>query len=151
MLGKKLWSVMLLLVSNVSLAGSLKVESPHVRLLPPMQKATGAFMKITNTSDKAVKLISAASDVSKIVELHTHVKEGGMMKMRQVKDIVIPAHGVTMLKPGSFHIMLIELKKPLRLNQMVDIELSFDNGEKVAVKAPVKKIKMGKMKHKSMK
>jgi hypothetical protein len=136
-----------LLTSSVAFGGSLKVENPRVRLLPPMQKATGGFMKISNTSDKAIKLLSAASDVSKVVELHTHIKEAGMMKMRKVEYIEVPANGVTMLKPGSYHVMFIDLIKPLKLNQIVNIELVFDNGEKLAVKAPVKKIEVGKAMH----
>ena len=140
---------LLLFVTLPAFASTLKITNPYVRLMPPTSPTTGAFMVIENTSAKEVKLIKAESDICNLVELHTHKMEDGVMKMREVKNMPIPAKGKTTLKPGSLHVMLIGLKNPLKLNQKVAIKLTFDNGEKVDVQAVVQKIKpmKGMMKH----
>jgi copper(I)-binding protein len=141
----------LLLISTLitlnALAASVTVKNSHVRLLPPGAMATGVFMALTNTTDKDIKLIKATSKRSKLTEIHNHFNVDGVMKMREVPFINIPAKGMTMLKPGSFHIMLIKLNGALKLNEKVTINLEFDNGEKLTITPLVKKIQMKHMKH----
>ena len=115
------------------------VAEPWVRATVPAQKATGAFMQIRNTSDAERKLVKAESPVAKTVELHNHVNENGVMKMRPVTHIVVPAHGKAELKPGSYHVMLIDLKAPLKEGEAVPLTLSFDDGSTQRVDAPVRK------------
>ena len=117
---------------------AVKVDSPFVRLMPPTQPNTGAFMVLENTGKKDLNLVSAESDVSKVVELHDHVMVDGMMRMREVEKIAIPAGKRAELKPGSLHVMLIGLHKPLQDGQMVDITLIFDDGSRQDIQAPVR-------------
>jgi copper(I)-binding protein len=131
--------VSFLLLSH-AFASDITIEHARVRLLPPSAPATGAFMKINNTSEKDIKLVRAKADASKITELHNHFNVDGVMKMREVPFIKVPAKGHVMLKPGSFHVMLIDLKKPLQLGQKVNIQLFFDNGQEISIKPEVKKI-----------
>lgn len=128
--------------SAFAAAGDLVVDTPYVRLVPPNAPASGAFMTISNHGDNDRQLLKAESPVARVVELHTHVNEDGMMKMRPVPAIDIKAHGQTQLKPGSFHIMLIELKQPLKEGDKVALTLSFDDGSRLQVEAPVQKIAM---------
>ena len=93
-------------------ADNVSVQDPYVRLAPPNAPATGAFMVIKNNGDKDVKVLKADNPVSKVTELHTHLNEGGVMKMRPVPSIDIKAKGEAVLKPGSLHVMLIDLKTP---------------------------------------
>lgn len=123
----------------------MSVDNPYVREVPPGQMTSASFLTIKNASDKEVALIKATSDVAKNVELHEHVHKDGMMQMRQVPKIVIPANGETILKPGGYHIMLIGLTRKIKAGDMVDINLEFDNGDKTAIKAEVKKIMQGMM------
>ena len=102
-------------------AFALEFQNARVRLLPPSTPATGVFVDIINPHDFDVTLVKAKSSRAKRVELHTHIKENGMMMMREVPKIIIPAKGSTQLKPGSFHIMLIGLTKPLKLNEEIPI------------------------------
>lgn len=130
----------LILVTSNLFAQEIKVTNAFVRLLPPSSPTTGAFMTLTNTSEKSIKLIKAESDCCNKVELHTHTMVDGMMRMREVESMEIPAKGQTELKPGSLHIMLIGLKKPLALNQQIPLTLIFDDKKRMNINAEVKAI-----------
>ena len=120
-------------------ADNVSVQDPYVRLAPPNAAATGAFMVIRNTGDKDVKLVKADNPVSKATELHTHLNEGGVMKMRPVPAIEIKAKGEAVLKPGGLHVMMIDLKAPLKEGDSVPITLTFDDGSSKQVDARVVK------------
>jgi len=145
-LSNLLFSACLLLLANLSFAKGVSVDEPYVREVPPGQMISATFMTLKNDTDKDIALIKASSDVAKNVELHEHVHEGGMMKMRQVPKIIIPAHGITELKPGGYHIMLIGLQRKIKSGDKVTLNLEFDNGNKETITATVKKVMMGMMK-----
>ena len=117
----------------------IRIETPYVRLAPPNAQATGAFMLVRNSGNTERKLLKAESPVAATVELHNHINENGVMKMRQVPHIAIPAHGQTELKPGSYHVMLIDMKAPLKENDSVPLTLTFDDGSTQRIDAPVRK------------
>ena len=137
---KKILAACLLLFSSTLWAGTVTVEDAYVRHMPPTQSVTGAFMLLKNGTDQTASLVSAESDVSEKVELHSHVHEDGMMKMREVENIDIPAGGETALQPGGFHIMLIGLKQPLEMGQKVSITLNFADGSSTQVQAEVRSV-----------
>jgi copper(I)-binding protein len=120
-------------------ADSITVVDPYVRQAPPGAMATGAFMVIRNAGAKDVRVVKADNPASKATELHTHLNEGGMMKMRPVKDIEVKAGGEAVLKPGGLHVMLIDMKTPLKEGDVVPITLTFDDGSSKKVDAKVKK------------
>ena len=120
-------------------ADNVSVQDPYVRLAPPNAAATGAFMVIRNTGDQDVKVVKADNPVSKATELHTHLNEGGVMKMRPVPAIEIKAKGEAVLKPGGLHVMMIDLKAPLKEGDSVPITLTFDDGSSKQVDARVVK------------
>ncbi len=154
---KTLIAVSLILLNSSVWAASVNVEGAYVRHMPPTQSVTGAFMTFRNTTDADREIVSAESDVAERVELHTHLHDNGVMKMRQVEKIEVPARGETVLAPGGFHVMLIGLKQPLELGQMVDIKFNFDDGSSEQIQAEVKsvmggmKMSGGNMDHKKMK
>ena len=117
---------------------AVKVHEPFVRLMPPTQPNTGAFMVLENTGKKDLDLVSAESDVSRVVELHDHMMVDGMMRMREIEKVTIPAGKRAELKPGSLHVMLIGLHQPLQEGQIVDITLVFDDGSRQMIQAPVR-------------
>ncbi|MDR1994401.1 copper chaperone PCu(A)C [Azonexus sp.] len=129
-----------LLLSVGALAGSadqISVHDPYVRLAPPNAPATGAFMVIRNGGSQDVKLVKADNPLSRVTELHNHINEGGVMKMRPVPSVDIKAGGEAVLKPGSLHVMLIDLKAPMKEGDMVPITLTFDDGSSKQVEAKV--------------
>lgn len=125
---------------NTAAADSpLSVHAAYVRQVPPGITTTGAFMTIRNTGGVERQLTRAESPVAKTVELHTHINENGVMKMREVPRIPVPANSQAELKPGSYHVMLIDLREALKDGEDVPITLTFDDGSTVKVLAPVRK------------
>src|SRR5574343_487141 len=98
-------------------ADNIAVQDPYVRLAPPNAPATGAFMVIKNNGDKDVKVLKADNPVSRVTELHTHLNEGGVMKMRPV--------------------LAIDIKAPMKEGDVVPITLTFDDGSSKQVDAKV--------------
>ncbi len=139
-------SVLLLFVSaGLTLADSISIENAYIREVPPGQTVSASFMVLKNDSDSTVALVKVSGDIAKSIELHEHVHNDGMMEMRQVEKINIPAKGETELKPGGFHIMLIGLTKKIKAGDEIQLNLIFDNGTKVLLKTSVKKIMQGMM------
>jgi hypothetical protein len=118
-------------------ADNVAVQDAYVRLAPPNAPATGAFMVIRNNGDKDVKVVKADNPASQATELHTHLNEGGVMKMRPVPAIEIKAKGEAVLKPGGLHVMMIDLKAPMKEGDLVPITLTFDDGSSKRVDARV--------------
>ncbi len=120
----------------VSLAASAEIiiKDAWVRTTVAEQKVTGAFMQIT--SDKAVKLVAANSPAAETTEVHEMTMQGDVMKMRQLNELVIDAGKSVELKPGSYHIMLMNLKKPVQVGSTVNLNLEFldTDGKKQIVK-----------------
>ena len=129
-------------------ADNIEVNNPFAREVPPGAPASASFMTLKNSSNETIKITSADSAVSKVVELHTHTNDNGVMRMRQIPFIEIPANGTTELKPGGLHIMLIGPHEPLKKGQTVKVTLQFEDGSQKQVSMPVKSI-MGMMKHKN--
>jgi len=134
-----------------SQADDITVSAPFAREVPPGAPASASFMTIENSSSNAIKITSADSAVSKVVELHTHTNDNGVMRMRKIPFIEVPASGKTELKPGGLHIMLIGPHKPLKMGQEVTVQLNFEDGSSKSVSMPVKSMKGMKMKHMPMK
>ncbi|MFN7976680.1 MAG: copper chaperone PCu(A)C [Vicinamibacterales bacterium] len=78
-------------------------------------------------------------DISDKVELHEMKNENGMMKMSPVKKVDVPAKGKVELKPGSFHVMLFEVKKKIADGEKISLTFTFDDGSKVTTEAQVRK------------
>lgn len=134
----------LFLISTQLSASQLSVEDQYIRATPPNSTNSAAFMVIKNAHNKDIKLLAAGSEIAARVELHQHVMEEGLMKMRQVEEIIIKAGGSVTLQPGGYHVMFLNLKQPLKEGQSVTLSLSFDNGQQLTFDAPVKKIKRQK-------
>ena len=129
-----------LLCSAAAFAGAadtVSVHEPYVRLAPPNAPASAAFMVLRNTGAKDVRLVRVDNPASRVTELHTHLNEGGVMKMRPVSAVEIKAGGETVLKPGGLHVMLIDLKAPLKEGEIVPLTLGFDDGSSKQVDARV--------------
>lgn len=123
-------------------ADQVSVADPYVRLAPPNAPATGAFMVLKNTGDKDVRLLKADNPLSKSTELHNHINDNGVMRMRPVSAVDIKAKGETAMKPGGLHVMLIDMKKPLKEGDVVPITLTFEDGSSKKIDAPVRPIQV---------
>jgi copper(I)-binding protein len=125
-----------------SVADAIMVDDPYVRAVPPGQPNSASFMVLHNMSKKGSALTGASSSVAEVVELHTHTLEEGMMRMRKVEKIDLPAGEVVKLQPGGLHVMLIGLKQKLVPDEKVSLTLTFEDGSSLRVDAPVRKLQM---------
>ena len=105
---------------------------------PPSQTITAAFMVIENHASTDISLKSASTEVADVVELHKMELIDGMMKMHRVEKIDIPAGGSVELKPGSYHLMVIGLKKALKEGDKVTFSLRFSHDINKTITLPVK-------------
>ncbi len=120
---------LLVAVTGLALAqpspAQVTVADPWVRGTVAGQKSSGAFMQLTSTVD--VTLVDAASPAAKIVEIHEMKVDGGMMKMRAVDRLPLPAGKPVELRPGGYHLMLLDLPTPLKPGDVVPVTLTFED------------------------
>ena len=133
--------IALIISSAASLASAqVTVSEPWVRATVLQQKATGAFMQLK--AEQSMRLVAAKSPVAGVVEIHEMAMDNGVMKMRQVAGIEIPAGQTLALKPGSYHVMLLDLKQQVKDGDTVPITLEFvslDNKKHtMEINAPVR-------------
>ncbi|KGY10058.1 copper chaperone PCu(A)C [Vibrio sinaloensis] len=118
----------------------------YARATPPNAATSAVFAEIMNRSENDRVIVSASTEAAGKVELHDVIKEGDVMKMRQIESITVSANGKVELKPGSLHIMLFDLTQPLVEGEAIDVQITFANGQKQTFNAPIKKVMSG-MKH----
>ncbi len=120
----------------------ITVTDAWVRAVVPGQMATGAFMRVTAAADAA--LVGAASPAARIVEIHEMKMEGGVMRMSAIDRLPLPAGKAVDLKPGGYHVMLMDLAQPLKEGGTVPLTLNFvdkaGKAQKVEVRASVRSL-----------
>jgi copper(I)-binding protein len=132
-------------------AAQVTVTDVWVRGTVPGQKGTGAFMKLTSAAD--LTLVGVASPAAKVAEIHEMARDGNMMRMRAVDTLALPAGKPIDLKPGGYHVMLMDLTQPLREGETIPVTLTFADktGRRFTqeIKAPVRALTaaMPGMKH----
>lgn len=141
-LGCLLWS------SSWANDASIVIEDSFARAAIQQQRNSAAFMLISNHSQHDMSVIGAQSDVAKVVELHTHKNDNGIMRMRKISQIELPAGQQVQLKHGGMHIMLLGLKKDLVADETIDLTLLFSDKSEQTITVPVKHMHHQKMKHK---
>lgn len=131
---------------------TVTVTEPWVRATVAQQKATGAFMQIT--APKAMRLVEVRSAVAGVAEIHEMSMNDNMMRMRQVKELALPAGKAVELKPGGYHVMLLDLKGQVKAGDKVPLTLVLEGEDKKretievnAVARPLGASAMPAMKH----
>jgi copper(I)-binding protein len=118
---------------------AVKVEDAWVRGTVASQKASGAFMRLTSSAN--ARLVGVQSPVAGVAEIHEMAMENDVMKMRQVPGLDLAAGRTLELKPGGYHVMLMDLKQQLKGGEQVPITLVFEDDAKKRftqeIKAPV--------------
>ena len=138
---KKTLMLVLLSIGFLNLASAnVTVEKPYIREMPPGQPVTAAFMNLHNNGAEAVQLIAVSSDSAERVEIHAHRHNNGMMRMEKIDSVSLPAGGDFVFQPGDHHLMLINLKRPLRVGDTVRLKLEFSHAEPLIIDVPVQNI-----------
>jgi periplasmic copper chaperone A len=114
------------------------IRDGWVQETPASQTITAAYMVIENRSDADLTLKAASSPAARVIELHKMELTDGLMKMRRVDSIDIPAGGMVELKPGGYHLMVIGLNHQLREGELVSLTLQFSNDVRKSIRVPVK-------------
>jgi periplasmic copper chaperone A len=118
--------------------GSLHVSQPWARATPKGASAGAAYLTVTNNGAAPDRLICAGSDAAAQCQIHTMSMENGVMKMRPVEGGIEIKPGETVtLKPGSDHLMLLNLKRPLDAGKTVEATLQFEKAGTVKVAFPI--------------
>jgi copper(I)-binding protein len=136
------------LLSSAAMA-QVTVKDAWVRATVAQQKATGAFMQLQSAQD--AKLVAAQSPVAGVVEVHEMAMDGGVMKMRAVPAVALPAGKAVELKPGGYHVMLMDLKGQVKDGDTVPVTLVVEGKDgkrqNVEVKATARTMAQPAMKH----
>jgi len=118
----------------------VKVDTPWVRAAVPGQLSTGAFFDVTSGRDAT--LLKVESPVAAVVEVHSSEMKNGVMTMRAVPTVALPASKPVRFAPGGYHVMLMDLKQPVKNGESVPLTLTIEYADKkretVEVKAPVR-------------
>ena len=137
------------LVATICLSGlahaQVTVEEPWIRATAPGQTVAGGYMKLKSVKSSA--LVAVSTPFTARAEIHEMSMKAGVMRMRGVSRVDLPAGKTVELKPGSYHLMLMNLERPLREGETVPITLVFEGPdgkrERVEIKASVRDVRPG--------
>ena len=118
--------------------GAITIDHPWARATPGAVKNSAAFMSFHNKG-AADKLISVTGEIAKEIQIHSMITEAGVMKMREIKSLDIPANGKAELKPGGFHIMLIGIPDGLKEGTKFPLKLKFEKAGEITVQVTAEK------------
>lgn len=121
-------------------AGGITVAHPWARATPGGATIGAAYLEITAKDGAADTLVAATSPSAGRVEIHTHTMDNGVMKMRKLDKLAIPAGQSTLLKPSGDHVMLFDLKAPLKEGDLLPITLVFEKAGEVKIDATVEPV-----------
>ena len=128
----RLW-VGALLVVSLPAFGQVEVSDAWMRATAPGQKTAAGYMIIRNKSAQPERLVGGSSRAAAKLETHVSIQDGDIMRMREVKAYDIPAKGSFELKPNGSHLMLVDLKQPLKEGDKVPVVLKFEKSGEVKV------------------
>jgi copper(I)-binding protein len=113
------------------------VEVSSARIHPPFQgRTTAASFFTLENKGLDTQLIAASSPISDSIEIHTHLREDGVMKMRRIDAVDLPAGSSVEFKPGGYHLMMFDTKLPLDMTE-APLTLTYSNGETVTLIVPI--------------
>jgi hypothetical protein len=124
------------LAAQAAWAANISVSDAWARATMPGQRVSGAYMQIQSDTD--ARLVGVSSPAVPRVEVHEMKMDGDVMRMREVKAIDLPKGKTVSLEPGGFHIMLMNLQKPIGVGEVIPLILTVESGGKrqtVEVKA----------------
>ena len=113
--------------------GAISIERPWSRELPPVAPNGAAYLRVENGGERAVRVVSAHSPVAGRVEIHAHEMDAGVMKMRHLHSVEVPAQGSVSFEPGGLHLMLIGLREPLVAGKDFPLTLVFQEAGEIVV------------------
>ncbi|RXH42596.1 copper chaperone PCu(A)C [Bradyrhizobium zhanjiangense] len=126
--------------AQTSSASSVVVERPWARATPGGAKTGAAYLTLINNGEAPDQLLGATTPVADKVQFHSTTEENGMSRMREMPVVDLVPHAKTTFDPGGMHIMLVDLKQPLKEGQTFSLSLTFAKAGKVDVTVPIAKV-----------
>jgi copper(I)-binding protein len=112
---------------------SLRIDHPFARATPPGARTGGVFFTVTNAGNETDRLLRASTPIAAGVVLHQMALEGGIMKMRAVPSVEVRSGGRLELKPSGYHLMLLDLKQPLKVGEKFPLTLTFEDAGTILI------------------
>ena len=148
-----LLTTLLTLMSGAAMSSDVDVKAVWVRGTVVGQKATGAFMEVTSTS--GATLVGVSSPVAGVTEIHVMKMADGVMQMRAIPRLDLPAGKPVKLAPGGYHVMLLDLKQALKAGESVPLILTVEGKDKktetIEIKGEVRDLTAAPMSSQPMK
>ena len=126
----------------------VEIERPWIRATAPGAKIAAGYLTVRNKSSAPDRLVGGASPVAARVETHVHIKDGDILRMREVTGYDVPANGTLELKPGGAHLMFVELKQPLKEGDSVPVTLRFERAGEIKASFTVGRLAAPPVQHK---
>ena len=130
--------IALLSLVSTSVFSQVTVEGAWSRATPPGAKVAAGYLTIRNAGASADRLLAASSPAAARIETHVIEKQGEILRMREVKGYEVPAKGSFELKPGGAHLMLVDIKRPLKEGEKLPLVLRFQNAGEVKAELEVR-------------
>jgi len=111
----------------------VEIKDAWIRATAPGQKTAAGYMTISNKSAQPERLVGGSSEAAAKVQTHVSVKDGDIVRMREVKGYDIPAKGSFELKPNGSHLMLVDIKRPLKEGEKIPVLLKFEKSGEIKV------------------
>ena len=125
--------LVLMAVAAASTAqAQVEIDKAWARATAPGAEVAGGYMTIRNRGNRADRMVGASSPAAARVEMHVHVRDGEVIKMRQVPGYDVPASGSFELKPGGAHLMFVRIARPLKEGDKVPVKLRFEKAGEVS-------------------
>ncbi len=128
-----------LLFASPAHAGVVNVIEAYAKPTIGKQKVGVAFVTIQSVSDQNDALIAVESPQAARVELHTNEMKNDIMRMRKLEKMALPAHGEVRMEGGGLHLMLYDLKQPLKIGETIELILTFQRAPRTRIVLPVRK------------
>jgi periplasmic copper chaperone A len=126
----RILGIALLLVATTAWS-QVQIENPWARATAPGAKVAAGYMVLHNKSAGADRLVGVSSPAAARVETHVHVRDGDILRMREVKGYDVPAGGRFELKPGGAHLMFVDIRQPFKQGDKVPAVLKFEKAGEV--------------------
>ncbi len=130
-------------INALTNTSAINIKNAYIREIPPGVPTSASFLTLQNVSNTEVSLTKVTGNIAKNIELHEHTHKDGMMEMRQVDKISIPANSSVELKSGGYHIMLIGLTRKIKSGDKIKLTLEFSNDTKKEITVEVKNVMQG--------
>jgi hypothetical protein len=124
---------------------TLHIDHPVAWATPPGARTGGVFLVVENRGDRSDRLLRVSTPAAGVAELHQMTLDAGVMRMRAVAGLDIKAGDRLVLKPGSYHVMLADLKEPLHAGDNFPLTLAFENAGSIVVQVTVESMTGGAM------